>query len=60
MLTACPGRRIASQKSSFLRFKHLFSSDSVPVSPPRQHLHSSDLEQERNMTYVREIEEDFA
>jgi hypothetical protein len=52
--------RIASRKSSFLRFKHLFSSDSVLVSPPRPHLRSSALEQERNMAYVRENEEDVS
>jgi hypothetical protein len=51
--------RIASQKSSFVRFKHLFSSDSVLVSPPSPHLRSSALEQERNMAYVREKKEDF-
>jgi len=50
--------RIASPKSSFVRFKHLFSSDPILVSPPRPHLHSSALEQERNMAYVREKEED--
>jgi hypothetical protein len=53
-------KRIASRKSSFLRFKHLFSSDSVLISPPRLHLHSSALEQERNMAYVREKEEDVS
>jgi hypothetical protein len=52
--------RISSPKSSLLRFKHLFSSDSVLVSPPRLHLHSSALEQERNIAYVREKEEDFS
>jgi len=31
-------RRIASRKSSILRFKHLFSSNAVLVSPPRPHL----------------------
>jgi hypothetical protein len=55
-----PSSRIASQKSSFVRFKHLFSSDTVLVSPPRPHLRSSTLEQERNMAYVTEKEEDFA
>src|ERR1700736_6301597 len=37
--------RIVSQKSSFVRFKHLFSSDSVLVFPPRPHLCSSALKQ---------------
>jgi transposase-like protein len=50
--------RIASQKSFFVRFKHLFSSDSVLVAPPRLHLRSSTLEQERTMAYVTEKEED--
>ncbi|OLC62223.1 MAG: hypothetical protein AUH89_01560 [Ktedonobacter sp. 13_1_40CM_4_52_4] len=50
--------RIASQKSFFVRCKYLFSSDSVLVAPPRLHLRSSTLEQERNMAYVTEKEED--
>jgi hypothetical protein len=52
--------RIASQKSSFVRFKHLFSSDSVLVFPPRPHLCSSALKQEWNMAYEREKEEDVS
>ena len=51
-------QRIASQKSFFVRCKYLFSSDSVLVAPPRLHLRSSTLEQERNMAYVTEKEED--
>jgi hypothetical protein len=47
-------------KSSFVCFKHLFSSDSVPVSPARPQLCSSALEQEKNIAYVREKEEDFS
>jgi hypothetical protein len=52
--------RIASRKSSFLRFKHLISSDSVLVSPPRPQRRSSALEQEKNKAYLREKEEDFS
>ncbi len=48
------------EKSSFVRFTHLFSSNSVLASPPRPHLRSSALEQERNMAYVREKEEDYS
>ena len=50
--------RIASQKSFFVRCEYLFSSDSVLVFPPRLHLRSSTLKQERNMAYVTEKEED--
>ncbi len=50
--------RIASRKSSFVRFKHLFSSDSVLASPARPQLRLSALEQEQNKAYVRENEED--
>jgi pimeloyl-ACP methyl ester carboxylesterase len=50
--------RIASRKSSILRFKHLFSSNAVLVSPLRPHLRSSTLEWEKHMAYVREKEED--
>src|SRR5437588_6555914 len=53
-------KRIASQKSFFVRCKYLFSSDSVLVFPPRLHLRSSTLEQERNMAYVTEKEEDVS
>ena len=42
------------RKSSFVRFKHLFSSDSVLVSPPRPQLRSSALEQEKNTAYTLE------
>jgi hypothetical protein len=52
--------RIASQKSSFVRFEHLFSSDTFLASPPRRHLCSSALEQERNMASVKENEEDVS
>src|SRR2546421_11230524 len=55
-----PPQRIASQKSFFVRCKYLFSSDSVLVFPPRLHLRSSTLEQERNMAYVTEKEEDVS
>jgi hypothetical protein len=47
-------------KSSFVRFKLLFSSDSEPVSSPRPQRHSSALEQQRNMAYVKEKEEDVS
>jgi hypothetical protein len=47
-------------KSSFVRFRHRFSSDSVLVSPPRPQRRSSALEQERNMAYIKEKEEDFS
>jgi hypothetical protein len=47
-------------KSSFVRFKHLFSSDSEQVSPPGPQPRSSALEQERNMAFVREKEEDVS
>ena len=47
-------------KSSFVRFKHLFSSDSELVSPPSPQRRSSALEQERNKAYVKEKEEDFS
>jgi hypothetical protein len=52
--------RIASQKSSFVRFEHLFSPGSVLVSPPRPQLRLSALEQEQNKAYVREKEEDVS
>jgi hypothetical protein len=45
---------------SFVRFKLLFSSDSELVSSPRPQLHSSALEQQRNMAYVKEKEEDVS
>jgi hypothetical protein len=51
--------RIASRKSSFLRYKHLFFSDSVLVSPPSPQIRSSAWEQEKHMAYVGEKEEDF-
>ena len=50
--------RIASRKSSFVRFKHLFSCDSVLVSPPGLRLRSSALKLEKHMAFVREKEED--
>jgi hypothetical protein len=58
--TSCLVLRIASPKSFFVRFKHLFSSASVLVAPPRLYLRSSTLEQERNMAYVTEKEEDVS
>jgi hypothetical protein len=51
---------IASQKSFFVRCKYHFSSDSILVAPPRLHLRSSTLEQERNMVFVTEKEQDVA
>jgi len=45
-------------KSSFVRFKYLFSSDSELVSPPSLQRRSSALEQEKNKSSVREKEED--
>jgi len=50
--------RIASRKSSFVRFKHLFSSNSVLVSPSGPLLRSSALKLEKHMAFVREKEED--
>jgi hypothetical protein len=47
-------------KSSFVRFKHLFSSDSELVSPPRPQPRSSALERERNMAFLKEKEEDVS
>jgi hypothetical protein len=47
-------------KSSFVRFKPLFSSDSELVCPPRPQRRSSALEQERNMAHVKEKEEDLS
>src|SRR5690348_17225372 len=44
----CSSDRIASQKSSFVRFQQLFSSASVLVSPPSLHLHSSTLLEDWN------------
>jgi hypothetical protein len=48
------------EKSSFVRFKPLVSSNSELVSPPRPQHRSSALEQERNMAYVKEKEVDFS
>jgi hypothetical protein len=53
-------RALPHGKSSFGRFKYLFSSDSALVSPPSLQRRSSALEQERNMAYVKEKEEDFS
>ncbi len=47
-------------KSSFVRFKYLFSSDSELVSPPSLQRRSSALEQEKNKSSVREKEEDYS
>src|SRR5438132_4926196 len=43
-----------------LPHKNLPFSDSVLVSPPRPHLRSSTLEQEKHMVFVREKEEDVS
>jgi hypothetical protein len=45
---------------SFVRFKPLFSPDSELASPPRPQRRPSALEQERNMSYVKEKEEDVS
>jgi hypothetical protein len=50
--------RIASRKSSFLRFKHSIFSDSIHVAPPRPQIRSSAWEQEKHVTFMREKEED--
>jgi hypothetical protein len=47
-------------KSSVVRFKYLFSSDSELVSPPSLQRRSSALEQEKNKASVREKEEDYS
>jgi hypothetical protein len=47
-------------KSSFVRFKHLLSSDSELVSPPSPQRRSSAREHEKNKASVRENEEDFS
>ena len=47
-------------KSSFVRFKPLFSSDSALVCPPRPQGRSSALELSKNMASVREKEEEFS
>jgi hypothetical protein len=50
--------RIASRKSSFVRFKHLFSSNAVLVFPSGPLLRSSALKLEKHLASVREKEED--
>ena len=50
--------RIASRKSSFVRFKHLVSSNAVLVSPSGPLLRSSALKLEKHLAFVREKEED--
>jgi hypothetical protein len=47
-------------KSSFVRFKHLLSSDSALVCPLRPHRRSPALEREKNLASVRENEEDIS
>jgi hypothetical protein len=58
LLSLCEGR-IASQKSSFLRFKPLFSSNSVLISPSGPLLRSSALKLEKHMAFVREKSEPY-
>jgi hypothetical protein len=50
--------RIASQKSSFARFKHHFSSNTVLVSPSGPLLRSAALKLEKHLAFVREKGED--
>ena len=47
-------------KSCVVRFNLLFSSDSALVCPLRLQGHSSALEQEKHMAFVREKEEDVS
>src|SRR5690348_17468067 len=47
-------------KSSFVCFKHLLSSDSALVCPPRPQRRSSALEREKNLASVKEKEKDVS
>jgi ubiquinone/menaquinone biosynthesis C-methylase UbiE len=59
-----PGGRFAVAlphgKSSFVHFKHLFSSGSELAFPSRPQLRSSALEQEKHMAFVKENEEEVS
>jgi hypothetical protein len=50
--------RIASQKSSFARFKHHISSNAVLVSPSGPLLRSAALKLEKHLAFVKEKGED--